>query len=115
MTDEAALLRRIGLAVRLERVARGLSQNELATAAGISRVTLGSIERGDHPASIVAFVRLSRTTGLSLDRIMNGESAAASTLLGESAPQDRAGLAESPQHGQGSQERDNGPDDGEGR
>ncbi len=88
MTDETALLKRIGLAVRLERVARGLSQNDLAAAAGISRVTLGSIERGDHPASIVAFAR---STGLSLDRIMNGQSNIALTLLVTVRPRSRPG------------------------
>ena len=56
--ETAAWLREVGMRVRLGRVAARLSQEELGERAGVSRVTVGSIERGDHPASVVAFRRL---------------------------------------------------------
>lgn len=51
-------LREVGMRVRLGRTAARLSQEELGERAGVSRVTVGSIERGDHPASVVAYRRL---------------------------------------------------------
>src|SRR5215203_270133 len=50
--SEAAFLTDVGLRVRLLRTARALSQDRLAELAGVSRVTLGSIERGEHEAGI---------------------------------------------------------------
>jgi transcriptional regulator with XRE-family HTH domain len=58
--------------VRLARVARRESQDQLAAVAAVSRVTLGSIERGDHPAVVLTYVWLARTLGLSLDELLAG-------------------------------------------
>ncbi|MFL6128311.1 MAG: helix-turn-helix transcriptional regulator [Mycobacteriales bacterium] len=58
--DDSSFLRDLGLRVRLFRVARGLSQDELARISGVSRVTLGSIERAEHAASVLAYRRLAR-------------------------------------------------------
>lgn len=44
--SDAAWLRTVGMCVRLDRVARGESQEALGRRAGVSRVTVGSIERG---------------------------------------------------------------------
>ena len=64
---DEAYLRAVGLRIRLFRMARGLSQDDLARAAVVSRVTLGSIERGSHAASVLTYrklaVALSRDTG----------------------------------------------------
>jgi transcriptional regulator with XRE-family HTH domain len=112
MTDDTALLKRIGLTVRLERTARGLSLADLATAARISRVTLESIERGssgEHRGVLQA----GEATGLSLDRVLEGQSDTARTLLGDAVPSTGADSLTRPRHGQGSQERDNDHDDGE--
>lgn len=69
---EREWLRAVGMRVRLARVAARESQGRLAERAGVSRVTLGSIERGDHPAAVPAYVRLARTLGLSLDELLGG-------------------------------------------
>ncbi len=53
----------VGLRVRVYRLARGMSQDELATRATVSRVTLGSIERGDHAASLLTYRKLARALG----------------------------------------------------
>lgn len=51
---------------------RRQSQDRLADEVGISRVTVGSIERGEHPTAVSAYVRLARTLGLSLDELLAG-------------------------------------------
>jgi transcriptional regulator with XRE-family HTH domain len=61
---DGSYLRAVGLRVRLFRMARGLSQDHLARAASVSRVTIGSIERGDHAASLLTYRKLA----LALDR-----------------------------------------------
>jgi transcriptional regulator with XRE-family HTH domain len=58
--------------VRLARVRARQSQDRLAEQAHVSRVTLGSIERGEHPAAVTSYVRLARTLGLSLDELLDG-------------------------------------------
>jgi len=50
-----AFLAAVGLRIRLLRTAQRLSQDRLAELAKLSRVTLGSIERGNHEAGILSF------------------------------------------------------------
>jgi transcriptional regulator with XRE-family HTH domain len=71
-TDEAERqwLLDVGMRVRLARVAGRESQDDLALRAHVSRVTLGSIERGDHPAVILSYVRLARALGLGLGELL---------------------------------------------
>lgn len=64
-------LRDVGLRVKLMRVTRGLSQEELGAASGVSRVTVGSIERGDHPASVLAYRRLARDFRVDLSELLD--------------------------------------------
>jgi transcriptional regulator with XRE-family HTH domain len=70
ITDEAAWLRAVGLRVRLARVARGESQAEVGGRSGVSRVTVGSIERGEHPAAVTAYVRLADALGMPLAELL---------------------------------------------
>jgi putative transcriptional regulator len=46
--------------VRRERVARGLSQGELASALGVSRQTINSIEQGRYTPSLPLALALAR-------------------------------------------------------
>lgn len=69
---EQEWLREVGMRVRVARVRRRESQDALASLVGVSRVTLGSIERGDHPAAVTSYVRLARTLGLSLNELLDG-------------------------------------------
>ena len=68
--DDSLFLRDLGLRVRLFRVAQGLSQDRLARVSGVSRVTLGSIERGEHAASLLAYRRLARALGRDLGELL---------------------------------------------
>jgi transcriptional regulator with XRE-family HTH domain len=58
-----AFLGDVGLRVRIARVGRRLSQDRLANLAGVSRVTLGSVERGEHDAGITTY----RSLAMALD------------------------------------------------
>lgn len=53
----------VGLRVRVFRMARSMSQDDLARRAAVSRVTLGSIERGDHAAGLLTYLKLARALG----------------------------------------------------
>ena len=73
MTDEeTAWLRAVGLRVRLARVTRSESQDRLGERADVSRVTVGSVERGEHPAAVTVYARLARAVGLSLADLLDG-------------------------------------------
>lgn len=69
---ERAWLRSVGMRVRLARVAARESQDALAARAKVSRVTLGSIERGDHPAAVLTYARLARTLDVPLAELLDG-------------------------------------------
>ena len=60
----------VGLRIRVARVRRRESQERLPQLALVSRVTLGSLERGDQPAGVLTYVRLARTLGVSLDELL---------------------------------------------
>jgi transcriptional regulator with XRE-family HTH domain len=69
---EREWLAAVGLRVRLARVRRRESQEELGNVTGVSRVTVGSVERGEHPSGVLTYVRLARTLGVSLDELLGG-------------------------------------------
>ena len=56
--DGDGLLIKLGNAVRAARVARGLSQEALADAAGIDRSHMGKIERGERNVTIMNVARV---------------------------------------------------------
>ncbi|WP_205394834.1 helix-turn-helix transcriptional regulator [Xanthomonas hydrangeae] len=58
-TYEAEPAIAFGKAVRAARVARQISQEELATRAGIERSHMGKIERGQHMPSLALILRVS--------------------------------------------------------
>ena len=71
--SEAAYLVEVGARVRAARVRPRLSQHELATQAGISRVSLGGIERGAHPAVVLTYLKIARALGLSMGELLDEE------------------------------------------
>ena len=71
--EERDWLRKVGMRVRLGRVAARLSQEELGDGCGVSRVTVGSIERADHPASVLAFHRLAEALDTTPGALLDGE------------------------------------------
>jgi transcriptional regulator with XRE-family HTH domain len=69
---EQAWLCEVGMRVRMARTRQRQSQAGLGVRAGVSRVTVGSIERGDHPASVLAYARLAGACGLLLGELLDG-------------------------------------------
>lgn len=62
----------LGRAIRERREALGLSQEELAHGADVSRVYLGSLERGAQVASIEVVERIARALSASVPELLNG-------------------------------------------
>jgi transcriptional regulator with XRE-family HTH domain len=69
---EREWLAEVGMRVRVARVRRRETQEQLAARAAVSRVTLGTIERGDHEAGVSTYARLARILGLQLDELLKG-------------------------------------------
>lgn len=67
---EAKLLKTIGRVIRSLRRRRGLSQDELAEAAKLSRNYISDIERGTRNPSLLAVVALSRALRVPLRDIL---------------------------------------------
>ncbi|HYW04811.1 MAG TPA: helix-turn-helix transcriptional regulator [Gammaproteobacteria bacterium] len=51
-------MQRLGQNIKRERLARGLSQEELAARAGMHRTYVGAVERGERNISVVSLLRL---------------------------------------------------------
>ena len=64
--DEAALRRQIGKRIRVERIWRDLSQDQLATQAGITRNFVSAIERGAQGLDGYRLLRLADVLGLTM-------------------------------------------------
>lgn len=73
MTDDTAYLRAVGMRVRLARVQRRLSQEALGALSGVSRVTVGSVERGDHPGSVLAYHKLAKALDMRISDLLDDE------------------------------------------
>jgi|AraplaF_Cvi_mTSA_1032040.scaffolds.fasta_scaffold00143_19 transcriptional regulator with XRE-family HTH domain len=59
-----------GQAVRAERAAQGVSQEELALRAGIDRSYIGAIERGEQNPGLLHLVRISQALQVPLSKLM---------------------------------------------
>ena len=69
---EQAWLEAVGLRLRLGRVKRRLSQRRAAKLAGLSSVTLGSMERAEHVAGLQSYVQAARAVDLPLAELLDG-------------------------------------------
>ncbi len=68
---EAAFLLALGKRVRLLRLIRELTQDELAQAAGISRSFVSMIEHGTHGVDVVRLWRLAAVFGMPLTELLD--------------------------------------------
>jgi transcriptional regulator with XRE-family HTH domain len=73
MTDDEVreFLRALGKRLRLLRLLRELSQDELGQAAGVSRSFVSLIEKGAHGVDVVRLWRLAAVLGLPLHELVN--------------------------------------------
>jgi transcriptional regulator with XRE-family HTH domain len=75
--SEVKLRRDLGRRIVRARIARDLSQMDLAKLLGIDRSRLGKWERGHHAPLLKQLVALSQVLALSLDELIAGQAAAA--------------------------------------
>jgi transcriptional regulator with XRE-family HTH domain len=68
--DEQMYLRAMGKRVRILRLTREMSQEQLATASRMSRNFVSSIERGAHGVDVVRLLRVSRALKVSIEEIV---------------------------------------------
>ena len=68
---DAVYVRAVGLRVRLLRTAERLTQDQLAELSGVSRGTVGSIERGDHPAGLHCYWALAAAFGIAMSELVD--------------------------------------------
>jgi transcriptional regulator with XRE-family HTH domain len=59
--------------LRKARLAKGLSQEDLAEVAGLHRTYLGSVERSERNVSIDNMERLATAVGVPLPKLLQGE------------------------------------------
>lgn len=69
---ERQYLRGLGKRIRLLRVDRELSQEQLAKAAGMSRNFVSSVERGAHGVDVVRLVRLAAALDVDVAVLVSG-------------------------------------------
>ncbi len=62
---------KIGLKIKLERVKRELTQEQLAEKADISRPTVGSIERGEQSPSFDTMEAIAKAFDMSVQELCN--------------------------------------------
>lgn len=62
---------KIGLKIKLERVKRGLSQEQLAELADLSRPTIGAIERGERSPSFDSVEAIAEAFGMPVQELCN--------------------------------------------
>jgi transcriptional regulator with XRE-family HTH domain len=62
--DAPEPLRRIGLALRVLRKRKGLTQQELASGANLDRSYVGGVERGERNFSVLALARILNAMGV---------------------------------------------------
>ncbi|WP_127849969.1 helix-turn-helix transcriptional regulator [Lacticaseibacillus hulanensis] len=55
--------------IKAARVARGLTQTELANLVGVTRQTIGAIEKGDYNPTIQLCIGICRALGKTLDEL----------------------------------------------
>jgi transcriptional regulator with XRE-family HTH domain len=70
MQKKPPLLVAIGTAVRLLRKKRGISQENLAEAAGLHRTYVGMIERGEKNITVLSATRIAKALGVSLSSLI---------------------------------------------
>lgn len=59
----------LGVAIRAERQAQGLSQEALADKANIDRSYMGGIERGEHNIAIMNLLKIADALGLKVSEL----------------------------------------------
>lgn len=63
-------LKILGGTIRALRTKQGISQEALATDAGIDRSYMGGVERGEHNLALINLVKIANALGVTLKELM---------------------------------------------
>ena len=63
-------LKALGDTIRALRTKQGISQEALATDAGIDRSYMGGVERGEHNLALINLVKIAGALGVTLKELM---------------------------------------------
>ena len=98
LPDRATLvLRTLGRRIRESRKASGLAATSVAEAAGMSRVTLSRIERGEPSVTMGAYLNAAIALGLDLHLAEPATAHAVASTRDAGSPPDRIRIADYPQ------------------
>lgn len=71
MNKNKYILIRFGKKVREERLKKGLSQEDLASKAGVHRTYIGMIERGEKNITLVTIKKVAMALDLRINQLLN--------------------------------------------
>ncbi len=69
--DGDPILKKLGSAIRRERLKQGISQENLALAAGVDRSYMGGIERGQHNVTVMSLSKIATAIGMSMSELLS--------------------------------------------
>ncbi|WP_273391080.1 helix-turn-helix domain-containing protein [Actinobacillus porcinus] len=69
--EREILLKQLGLSIKLERVRKGLSQEDLAELSGLHRTYIGMVERAERNISVINLVLIAKALDVSIDTLLN--------------------------------------------
>ncbi|MDD7544309.1 helix-turn-helix domain-containing protein [Actinobacillus porcinus] len=69
--EREILLKQLGLSIKLERVRKGLSQEDLAELSGLHRTYIGMVERAERNISVLNLVLIAKALDISIDTLLN--------------------------------------------
>lgn len=68
--ERELFLKNLGLSIKLERVRRGLSQEELAERAGLHRTYIGMVERAERNITVVNLALIAKALNISIGTLL---------------------------------------------
>ena len=69
--ERKMLLKHLGLSIKLARVRKELSQEELAELAGLHRTYIGMVERAERNITVINLVQIAKALDISLDKLFD--------------------------------------------
>jgi hypothetical protein len=69
--ERKMLLKQLGLSIKLARVRKGLSQEELAELAGLHRTYIGMVERAERNITVINLVQIAKALDVSIDKLFD--------------------------------------------
>ena len=63
-------LKRVGMEIRVSRIRKGLSQQELADLSKMTSATIGDIENGKVDGKILSYKRISEALGKNIEEML---------------------------------------------